>query len=135
MGRFQLADGGTLSLDEVGEIPLDLQSKLLRVLQEHEFERVGEDHSRHVDVRVIAATNRDLRSEVAGRRFREDLYFRIRPSRLRFLLYATANRTFHCWRSIFYGGARKNSADRSRLSVLPRSKLFSLTPGLAMSAS
>jgi transcriptional regulator with GAF, ATPase, and Fis domain len=77
VGRFQLADGGTLFLDEVGDIPLDLQSKLLRVLQEHEFERVGEDHSRHVDVRVIAATNRDLRSEVAGGRFREDFYFRI----------------------------------------------------------
>ncbi|HZL94436.1 MAG TPA: sigma 54-interacting transcriptional regulator, partial [Vicinamibacterales bacterium] len=76
-GRFQLADGGTLFLDEVGEIPLDLQVKLLRVLQEGEFERVGDDATRHVDVRVVAATNRDLQKEVAEHRFRLDLFYRL----------------------------------------------------------
>lgn len=76
-GRFQLADGGTLFLDEVGEIPLELQGKLLRVLQEGTFERIGEDRSRSVDVRIITATNRDLRREVAEGRFRQDLFFRL----------------------------------------------------------
>lgn len=77
VGRFELADGGTLFLDEVGEIPIDLQSKLLRVLQEGRFERVGEERTRKVDVRIIAATNRNLKLEVEKGRFREDLFFRL----------------------------------------------------------
>jgi len=76
-GRFQLADGGTLFLDEIGEIPMDLQSKLLRVLQEGTFERIGDEKTRTADVRIIAATNRDLKEEVRARRFREDLYYRL----------------------------------------------------------
>lgn len=76
-GRFELADGGTLFLDEVGEIPLELQGKLLRVLQEQQFERVGDSQTRNVNVRIIAATNRDLKQEVDNNNFREDLYFRL----------------------------------------------------------
>jgi PAS domain S-box-containing protein len=77
VGRFELADGGSLFLDEVGEIPLELQGKLLRVLQEGQLERIGEEKTRNVNVRIIAATNRDLATEVAAKRFREDLYFRL----------------------------------------------------------
>lgn len=77
IGRFELANGGTLFLDEVGEIPLELQSKLLRVLQEGQLERVGEEKTRNVDVRIIAATNKDLKKEAEAHHFREDLYFRL----------------------------------------------------------
>ena len=77
VGRLQLADGGTLFLDEVGEIPLPQQGKLLRALQEGEFERVGDDKTVSVDVRVVAATNRDLMEEIKAGRFREDLFYRL----------------------------------------------------------
>jgi transcriptional regulator with GAF, ATPase, and Fis domain len=76
-GRFESADGGTLFLDEIGEVPMDLQAKLLRVLQEKRYERVGEDRTRRADVRIVGATNRDLKRESAAGRFREDLYYRL----------------------------------------------------------
>ena len=76
-GRFEVADGGTIFLDEIGELPLELQSKLLRVLQDGEFERLGSSKTIKVDVRVIASTSRDLRKEASAGRFREDLYYRL----------------------------------------------------------
>ena len=77
IGRFELANGGTLFLDEVGDIPLELQPKLLRVLQEQEFERLGSTRTIRGDVRLVAATNRDLVQLTAQKQFREDLYFRL----------------------------------------------------------
>ena len=77
IGRFELAHGGTLLLDEIGDLPVELQPKLLRVLQEQAFERLGSTRTRHVDVRLVAATNRDLAQLVDGGHFRADLYYRL----------------------------------------------------------
>jgi PAS domain S-box-containing protein len=77
MGRFELANGGTIFLDEIGEMPLELQCKLLRVIQDGEFERLGSPHTLKVDVRIIAASNRDLKEEIRNGRFREDLFYRL----------------------------------------------------------
>jgi formate hydrogenlyase transcriptional activator len=77
IGRFEVADGGTIFLDEIGEIPLELQTKLLRVLQEREFERLGSSRTLRTDARLIAATNRDLEAMVAEQKFRSDLFFRL----------------------------------------------------------
>jgi DNA-binding NtrC family response regulator len=77
VGRFDLADGGTIFLDEISNVPMNLQAKLLRVLQTGEFERVGSSKSRHADIRIVSATNADLKAEVAAGRFREDLLFRL----------------------------------------------------------
>ena len=77
IGRFELADGGTIFLDEIGDLPLELQCKLLRVIQDGEFERLGSSRTIKVDVRIIAATNRNLKEEIRNGTFREDLYYRL----------------------------------------------------------
>jgi len=99
-GKFQQAHGGTLFLDEVGEIPLAMQPKLLRALESGETARVGGGETERVDVRVIAASNRDLAAEVRAGRFREDLYFRLNVVPLRVRRSASARRTFRSWRGI-----------------------------------
>ncbi|MEZ4653103.1 MAG: sigma-54 factor interaction domain-containing protein [Candidatus Eisenbacteria bacterium] len=97
-GRFELADGGTILLDEIAEVPPATQVKLLRVLQERQFERVGGEETLTVDVRVIAATNRDLEKEVREGRFREDLFYRLYVIPLRILLPAGSSRRHHAAR-------------------------------------
>src|SRR5207302_5344483 len=77
VGRFELADGSTLFLDEIANVPVNLQPKLLRVLETGEFERVGSSQTRRADVRLLSATNADLKEEVAAGRFRQDLFFRL----------------------------------------------------------
>ena len=101
IGRLELADQGTLFLDEVGDIPLEVQPKLLRALQEREFERLGSTHTRKVNVRLVAATNRDLEKMIAAREFRSDLYYRLNvfpiripPLRERKARYSSAGELF-----------------------------------------
>ena len=82
MGRFEQSDGGTLFLDEIGEMPMSVQSKILRVLQEGEFSRLGGNVTLHTDVRIVAATNKNLEQEVARKQFREDLFYRLNVVRV-----------------------------------------------------
>jgi len=122
-GRFELADGGTLFLDEVGEIPMAMQAKLLRVLQEREFERVGDAKTRRVDVRIVAATNRDLQQEVDAGRFRQDLYYRlgvfpIEVPPLRERIADIAPLAEHFLRASSHGTDRKLRLDRQALRQL-----------------
>ena len=96
LGKFELAEGGTIFLDEIGELPAETQIALLRVLQEREFERVGGNQAIRTDVRVIAATNRDLQSAIAAGTFRSDLFYRLNVFRSKFLLCGHGEKTYPC---------------------------------------
>ena len=96
-GRFELADGGSLFLDEIGDISLEVQPKLLRALQEQEFERLGSAKTIQVNVRIIAATHRDLPAMVREGKFREDLFYRLNVFRSRSRPFGNVERTFRCW--------------------------------------
>jgi len=96
-GRFEMAHSGTFFLDEVGELPAETQIALLRVLQERQFERVGGNRTLTTDVRVIAATNRDLTAAIAAGTFRSNLFYRLNVFPIEYLLCANGRRTFRCW--------------------------------------
>ena len=116
-GRFELADHGTLFLDEIGDITLDLQPKLLRALQEQEFERLGSTRTVHVDVRLIAATHRDLDGMIRNNQFREDLFYRLNVFPIKSLRCAKGAMTFRCWCTILsYAtpGKCKSASNRFR---------------------
>lgn len=108
-GKFDLADGGTLFLDEVGELPLAAQSKLLRALQSGDIQRVGSDSNHRVNVRIVAATNRDLPEEVRAGRFRADLYHRLVVFPVRAPRCASVNVTSYCSAVIFLSRIGRDS--------------------------
>ena len=119
-GRFELANGGTIFLDEIGTMSLGLQAKLLRVLQEREFEPLGAERTLRVDVRVIAATNLDLERFVFDGAFAEDLYYRQTSSRSRFRRSENDGRTFRCWSTTSCASTRSEPASGSRRSIRTR---------------
>jgi anaerobic nitric oxide reductase transcription regulator len=134
-GKFELADGGTIFLDEVGELPLPVQAKLLRVLQSGQLQRVGSDQEHHVDVRIIAATNRDLAEEVRVGRFRADLYHRLSVYPLRVPPLRERGRDVLLLAGFFLEENRARMGLRS-LRLNPRRKsCWWVMPGRAMSES
>ena len=136
MGLMEFAHGGTLFLDEIGDMPLTTQAKLLRVLQNQEITRVGSVTPRKVDVRVIAATNRDVREMIAQKQFREDLYYRLAMVELRTLLPSPiARKICHCSKSSYWTASPHNSTSRSPASRGARRFNSRGIPGPAISAN
>ena len=134
-GKFELADGGTLFLDECGDLHASSQAKLLRVLQEGEFHRVGGEQPIRVSVRVIAATNRDLTEMVAQQKFREDLYYRLCVMPVRVPALRERMEDIRPWPNIFWPSFCARNNFRPKHFNPTRSKRWSNTPGPATSAS
>ncbi len=113
IGKFEQCSGGTLFLDEVGDMPMATQCKVLRLLQDQSFERVGSNETIQTDVRMIAATNRDLEEEAAGGKYRADLYYRLSVFTIHLPPYANAATIFRCWSATICGASTGNWAVRS----------------------
>jgi formate hydrogenlyase transcriptional activator len=135
IGRFEAANAGTLFLDEIGDIPLALQAKLLRVLQEQEFERLGSTITRRADVRIVAATNQDLVALVAGKQFRMDLYYRLNVFPIAFRRSASACQTSRCWSGTFGRSIARVCRSSYRKSLKIRWTVLRSIHGLATFAS
>ncbi len=135
LGRFELADGGTLFLDEVGDLTLDIQVKLLRVLQEREFERVGGVDTIRTDVRVVSATNRDLEQAITRREFREDLYYRLNVFPVYVPRSASGPRTSSRWLNTSSSSTHTPVGSGSRASPTRRWRSSWATPGRATCVS
>src|SRR5579872_2155221 len=129
IGRMELADQGTLFLDEVGDIPIAVQPKLLRAIQEREFERLGSTDTRRVNVRIVAATNRDLRSMIASREFRSDLFYRLNVFPIRIPPLRDRRRIFPCWQLTSFTSLQPNAQEHSNNSFVRNGRAFDL--GLA----
>jgi len=135
IGKFAKADGGTLFLDEVGDMSLRTQSKVLRVLEEQRFERVGSNQTLHVDVRVIAATNKNLEQEIARGAFRQDLFYRLNVIPFFVPRCATARKTFPSSRAISSPSSALSTAKKRANSPTAQWKSCSAIPGPAMSVN
>jgi transcriptional regulator with GAF, ATPase, and Fis domain len=135
LGRFELAHGGTIFLDEVGELPMETQVALLRVLQEREFERVEGTSSVHIDVRIVAATNRDLQTAIEAGMFRSDLFYRLNAFPSRCQPFVNGRTTFRCWSNTSSIDTRARPARRSAGSTSGLSITCARIRGRAMCAS
>ncbi len=121
-GKFEQADTGTVFLDEIGDVPPAVQVKLLRILQEREFERLGSNKTRHIDVRVLAATNVDLRAALEEGNFRQDLYYRLNVLPINIPALRERRKTSRTWRATSSRSWRQTSGAAFRISATGRSR-------------